>query len=74
MQAEDLTAPERNTLLVDMADLQRWSTTVADRIKEDFYRLYPYLCRGARNYCIDHFGDFPAKKGQLLKTFSNRLT
>jgi len=60
--AEDLAAPERNTLSVDMGDLQRWSTTLADRIKEDFYRLYPYLCRGARNFCVDHFTHFNPKK------------
>ena len=45
-----------------MGDLQRWSTTLADRIKEDFYRLYPYLCRGARNFCVDHFTHFNPKK------------
>ena len=62
MIAEDLAAPERNTLSVDMGDLQRWSTTLGDRIKEDFYRLYPYLCRGARNFCVDHFSHFNPKK------------
>ena len=35
---------------------------MCDRIKEEFYRFYPYLCRGARNFCLDHFNHFNAKK------------
>lgn len=43
-------------------NLFRWSFALCDRIKEEFYRFYPYLCRGARNFCLDHFNHFNAKK------------
>ena len=43
-------------------NLFRWSFALCDRIKDEFYRFYPYLCRGARNFCLDHFNHFNAKK------------
>ena len=60
--AEELAAPEKNTLVVDMGDVQKWSYALSDRIKEEFYRFYPFLCRGARNFCLDHFHHFNARK------------
>ena len=47
---------------VDMSDVQKWSYALSDRIKEEFYRFYPFLCRGARNFCLDHFHHFNARK------------
>ena len=47
---------------VEMSDVQKWSYALSDRIKEEFYRFYPFLCRGARNFCLDHFHHFNARK------------
>ena len=53
--AQDMISPEKHTFQIDMKDIMAWSQPIADRIKEDFYRLYPYLCRAVKNFCIDTF-------------------
>ena len=45
-----------------LSDVSKWSYALSDRIKEEFYRFYPFLCRGAKNFCLDHFHHFNSKK------------
>lgn len=44
-EALELIKPERNTLFVDYADLINYNQNLANEIKTNFYRFYPYLCR-----------------------------
>jgi len=60
--AADMISPEKHTFHIDIKDIMSWSQPIADRIKEDFYRLYPYLCKAVKNFCIDSFSDFNKKK------------
>ena len=53
--AADMISPEKHTFHIDIKDIMSWSQPIADRIKEDFYRLYPYLCKAVKNFCIDNF-------------------
>ncbi|XP_038162304.1 DNA replication licensing factor MCM6 [Cyprinodon tularosa] len=60
-EAEELIRPERNTLLVSFLDLEGFNQELADTIKEEYYRVYPYLCRAVRNFARDH-GNVPLNK------------
>lgn len=44
--ALDLVQPERNTLFVNFEDLERFDQRAATTIVEQYYRVYPFLCRG----------------------------
>lgn len=44
--ALDLVQPERNTLFVNYEDLERFDQRASTLIVEQFYRVYPFLCRG----------------------------
>uniref|UniRef100_A0A8C4SCS0 DNA replication licensing factor MCM6 n=1 Tax=Erpetoichthys calabaricus TaxID=27687 RepID=A0A8C4SCS0_ERPCA len=59
--AEELIRPERNTLLVSFSDLEQFNQELSTTIQEEFYRVYPYLCRSVRNFARDH-GNIPANK------------
>ncbi|KAI5613731.1 DNA replication licensing factor MCM6, partial [Silurus asotus] len=59
--AEELIRPERNTLLVSFTDLEGFNQELATIIQEEFYRIYPYLCRAVRNFARDH-GNVPVSK------------
>ncbi|XP_042581511.1 DNA replication licensing factor MCM6 [Cyprinus carpio] len=59
--AEELIRPERNTLVVSFIDLEAFNQELATAIQEEFYRLYPYLCRAVRNFARDH-GEVPTSK------------
>lgn len=59
--AEELIRPERNTLAVSFTDLEGFNQELATAIQEEFYRLYPYLCRAVRNFARDH-GEVPTSK------------
>lgn len=48
----DLVQPERNTLFVNFEDLERFDQRTATLVIEQYYRLYPYLCRGESNTCL----------------------
>ncbi|XP_077525081.1 minichromosome maintenance 6 [Amblyomma americanum] len=52
--ARDLVKPERNTLEVSFADVERINQNLATVIQEEYYRVYPYLCRALRNFVRDH--------------------
>ncbi|XP_064420055.1 DNA replication licensing factor MCM6 [Latimeria chalumnae] len=59
--AEELIRPERNTLTVSFLDLEQFNQQLATTIQEEFYRVYPYLCRAVRNFAKDH-GNIPPSK------------
>ncbi|KAG8550711.1 hypothetical protein GDO81_022541 [Engystomops pustulosus] len=52
--AEELIRPERNTLLVSFQDLEQYNQQLATTVQEEFYRVYPYLCRSVRAFARDH--------------------
>ncbi|KAM9720151.1 DNA replication licensing factor MCM6 [Menidia menidia] len=60
-EAEELIRPERNTLLVSFVDLEGFNQELATTIQEEYYRVYPYLCRAVRNFARDH-GNVPLNK------------
>ncbi|XP_067108902.1 DNA replication licensing factor MCM6 [Osmerus mordax] len=60
-EAEELIRPERNTLLVSFTDLEGFNQELATTIQEEFYRVYPFLCRAVRNFALDH-GNVPVNK------------
>ncbi|XP_076018205.1 DNA replication licensing factor MCM6 [Genypterus blacodes] len=60
-EAEELIRPERNTLLVSFTDLEGFNQELATTIQEEFYRVYPFLCRAVRNFARDH-GNVPLNK------------
>ncbi|XP_071217445.1 DNA replication licensing factor MCM6 [Salvelinus alpinus] len=59
--AEELIRPERNTLLVSFTDLEGFNQELATTVQEEFYRVYPFLCRAVRNFARDH-GNVPVNK------------
>nr|AAC41267.1 zygotic DNA replication factor MCM6b [Xenopus laevis] len=59
--AEELIRPERNTLLVSFVDLEQFNQQLATTIQEEFYRVYPYLCRAVKAFARDH-GNIPQNK------------
>lgn len=60
-EAEELIRPERNTLLVSFTDLEHFNQELATTIQEEYYRVYPFLCRAVRNFARDH-GNVPLNK------------
>uniref|UniRef100_H3CR41 DNA replication licensing factor MCM6 n=1 Tax=Tetraodon nigroviridis TaxID=99883 RepID=H3CR41_TETNG len=60
-EAEELIRPERNTLLVSFTELEGFNQELATTIQEEYYRVYPYLCRAVRNFARDH-GNVPLNK------------
>ncbi|PKK28759.1 minichromosome maintenance complex component 6, partial [Columba livia] len=59
--AEELIRPERNTLIVSFADLEQFNQQLSTTIQEEFYRVYPYLCRAVKTFARDH-GNIPSNK------------
>ncbi|XP_031446610.1 DNA replication licensing factor MCM6 [Phasianus colchicus] len=59
--AEELIRPERNTLTVSFVDLEQFNQQLSTTVQEEFYRVYPYLCRAVRTFARDH-GNVPASK------------
>ncbi|KAK5859670.1 hypothetical protein PBY51_021207 [Eleginops maclovinus] len=60
-EAEELIRPERNTLIVSFTDLEGFNQELATTIQEEYYRVYPFLCRAVRNFARDH-GNVPLNK------------
>lgn len=60
-EAQELIRPERNTLTVNFRDVETYKSELATTIQEDYYRVYPYLCRAVRNYARDR-GEVPLSK------------
>uniref|UniRef100_A0A8C5R9A7 DNA replication licensing factor MCM6 n=1 Tax=Leptobrachium leishanense TaxID=445787 RepID=A0A8C5R9A7_9ANUR len=59
--AEELIRPERNTLVVSFLDLEQFNQQLATTIQEEFYRVYPFLCRAVRAFARD-LGNVPQNK------------
>merc|ERR1719187_1049114 len=59
--AQDLIRPERNTLTVSFEDVERVNQQLATTCLEDYYRVYPFLCRAVRNFAQDR-GQVPPNK------------
>ncbi|CAH1772509.1 unnamed protein product [Owenia fusiformis] len=59
--AQELIRPERNTLTVNFEDIERHNHNLAVTILEEYYRVYPFLCRAVRNYAQDR-GEVPPSK------------
>lgn len=53
-EARNLVKPERNTLEVSFADVERFNQNLATVVQEEYYRVYPYLCHALRNFVRDH--------------------
>ncbi|XP_071942360.1 zygotic DNA replication licensing factor mcm6-B-like [Antedon mediterranea] len=59
---EELVRPERNTLTVSYDDIQSYNQQLATTIQEEYYRVYPYLCRAVRNFAKDRSQIPPTKE------------
>ncbi|XP_072567162.1 MCM6 minichromosome maintenance deficient 6, like isoform X3 [Paramormyrops kingsleyae] len=59
--AEELIRPERNTLAVSFTNIEQYNQQLATTIQEEYYRVYPYLCRAVRHFARDH-GNIPQSK------------
>ncbi|XP_066489115.1 DNA replication licensing factor MCM6 [Tiliqua scincoides] len=59
--AEELIRPERNTLTVSFVDLEQFNQQLATTVQEEFYRVYPFLCRAVKTFAKDH-GNVPPNK------------
>lgn len=53
-QAKELTRPDRNTLLVDFADVEKHDDRLKNAIHEQIYRLHPFLCNAVKNFVKDN--------------------
>ncbi|ESO87684.1 hypothetical protein LOTGIDRAFT_206985 [Lottia gigantea] len=60
-EVQELIRPERNTLTVDFEDVERYNQQLATTILEEYYRVYPFICRAVRNYAKD-WGQIPPLK------------
>ncbi|XP_074653745.1 zygotic DNA replication licensing factor mcm6-B-like [Tubulanus polymorphus] len=62
-EARDLVRPERNTLSVSFDDVEQYNQQLATTIIEEYYRVYPYVCRAVGNFAHDHGqGQVPPNK------------
>ncbi|XP_002733704.1 zygotic DNA replication licensing factor mcm6-B [Saccoglossus kowalevskii] len=50
---QELIRPERNTLTVSFDDVQSHNQQLATTIQEEYYRVYPYICRAVCNFARD---------------------
>uniref|UniRef100_A0A8C2ESS0 DNA replication licensing factor MCM6 n=1 Tax=Cyprinus carpio TaxID=7962 RepID=A0A8C2ESS0_CYPCA len=59
--AQELIRPERNTLTVSFSNIEHYNQQLATTIQEEYYRVYPCLCRAVRHFARDH-GNIPPSK------------
>ncbi|XP_056599654.1 MCM6 minichromosome maintenance deficient 6, like isoform X2 [Triplophysa dalaica] len=59
--AQELIRPERNTLTVGFSNIEHYNQQLATTIQEEYYRVYPYLCRAVRHFARDQ-GNIPPSK------------
>ncbi|XP_063058420.1 MCM6 minichromosome maintenance deficient 6, like [Engraulis encrasicolus] len=59
--AQELIRPERNTLVVSFTNIEHFNQQLATTIQEEYYRVYPFLCRAVRHFARDH-GTIPPSK------------
>ena len=53
-EAKELSKPERNTLVVDFADIEKYNPRLKEAISDQCYRLYPYLCNAVKSFVKDN--------------------
>ncbi|XP_077993702.1 zygotic DNA replication licensing factor mcm6-B-like [Glandiceps talaboti] len=58
---QELIRPERNTLAISFEDVQNHNQQLATTIQEEYYRVYPFLCRALCNFARD-CGQVPPNK------------
>lgn len=49
-EGKELAKPERNTLIVDFSDIEKFNPRLKEAISDQCYRLYPYLCNAVSNF------------------------
>ncbi|XP_077125513.1 maternal DNA replication licensing factor mcm6 isoform X2 [Ranitomeya variabilis] len=59
--AEELIRPERNTLVVNFTDIEYYNQQLSTTIQEEYYRVYPHLCRAVRHF-VRQIGNVPINK------------
>lgn len=67
---EELAHPERNTLWVNLADIELDSAPLHGVIQTSFYRLYPFLCRAVR-LAAEESGVKIASAKEIYVSFTN---
>ncbi|XP_051554164.1 MCM6 minichromosome maintenance deficient 6, like [Myxocyprinus asiaticus] len=60
-EAQELIRPERNTLTVSFSNIEHFNQQLATTIQEEFYRVYPFLCRAVRHLARE-LGNIPPSK------------
>ncbi|XP_058953435.2 zygotic DNA replication licensing factor mcm6-A-like [Pocillopora verrucosa] len=60
-EVQELIRPERNTLTVSYQDVESYNAQLSTLIQEEYYRVFPYLCRAVRNFARDR-GQVPPTK------------
>ncbi|CAH3019119.1 unnamed protein product [Porites evermanni] len=60
-EVQELIRPERNTLSVSYQDVESYNSQLSTLIQEEYYRVFPYLCRAVRNFARDR-GQVPPTK------------
>ncbi|RXG70679.1 DNA replication licensing factor MCM6 [Armadillidium vulgare] len=61
-EAKDLIKPEKNTLEISFTDIEKYNQNLATTITEEYYRLYPFICRALQNFVKDHAEVFVEKE------------
>ncbi|EDV19025.1 uncharacterized protein TRIADDRAFT_62527 [Trichoplax adhaerens] len=56
-----LVRPERNTLTVSFKDIENFDSDLAVTIQQEYYRVFPYLCRAVRK-CTQEQDKIPQEK------------
>ncbi|XP_008484796.1 DNA replication licensing factor Mcm6-like, partial [Diaphorina citri] len=51
--AKELNLMERYTLEVSFEDVEKYNQNLATTIIEEYYRLYPFLCKAVANYAVE---------------------
>lgn len=67
--AKELIKVQRNTLQVDFRDVHLYNQNLGDAIQQEYYRLYPYLCKALTNFVKDQCGEQVDKL--LFLSFTN---
>jgi len=69
IEAKELVYHERNTLQVSLKDVEMFNSNLHDLILQEYYRLYPYLCKALVNFAKDQVLDGSDLDKQLYVSF-----
>lgn len=70
-QARELVKPEKSTLVVSLTDVERFNSTLAQMICDEYYRVYPFVCAALKNYVNDR-ADITIEKVIFFFKFSSK--